>query len=141
VLRDQTAWILAHKRDDEPPDTDDAPIGQWRAAYGRLQLWAHMLGYGGRFSTRSRRYSTTLRTLRKARQDWRRRAWHRTADHLADDDTEIVTELGYTGIGWHTTGDAALANSAAARARERRLIAKEERQMHDAFIESVLGEE
>jgi hypothetical protein len=68
-----------------------------------------MLGYGGHFSTCSRRYSLTLR---KARQDWRRRTWHRTADHLADDDgREIVTELGYAGIGWHTSGDAALANN------------------------------
>ena len=86
-----------------------------------------MLGYGGNFSTRSRAYSVTLRTLRKARKDWRSSAWHRTADQLADDDTTtIATQLGYAGIGWHTTGDAALANAAAARARERRLTARDE---------------
>jgi pantoate kinase len=80
----------------------------------------------------------TLRTLRKARQDWRRRTWHRTADHLADDEREVVTELGYAGIGWHTSGDAALANAAAARARERQLAGREEQQVHSAYIESVL---
>ena len=29
--------------------------------------WAHMLGFGGHFSTKSRRYSTTLGALRRAR--------------------------------------------------------------------------
>ncbi len=138
VLRAQAAWIIEQKsrlRADgiDPRDLDadldhaDSPVPHWRTGYGRLQAWAHMLGYGGHFSTRSRAYSVTLRTLRKTRQDWRRRAWHRTADHLTDDDTTtIATQLGYAGIGWHTTGDAALANAAAARARERRLVARDE---------------
>jgi hypothetical protein len=38
-----------------------------------LRRWAHMLGFGGHFSTKSRCYSTTLRALRAARQAWRRR--------------------------------------------------------------------
>jgi hypothetical protein len=33
----------------------------------RLRKWAHMLGFGGHFSSKSRRYSTTLGALRKAR--------------------------------------------------------------------------
>ena len=33
----------------------------------RLRKWAHMLGFGGHFSTKSRRYSTTLTALRRAR--------------------------------------------------------------------------
>ena len=33
----------------------------------RLTAWAHMLGFRGHFSTKSRRYSTTLRALRNAR--------------------------------------------------------------------------
>ena len=32
-----------------------------------------MLGYGGHFATKSRRYSTTMRALRKARRDWHSR--------------------------------------------------------------------
>ena len=32
----------------------------------RLRAWAHMLGFGGHWSTKSRRYSTTLRALRRA---------------------------------------------------------------------------
>jgi hypothetical protein len=31
-----------------------------------------VLGFGGHFSTKSRRYSTTLRALRDARTTWRR---------------------------------------------------------------------
>ncbi|MBZ6227868.1 replication initiator [Streptomyces olivaceus] len=42
---------------------DFAPLG--------LRRWAHMLGYGGHFSTKSRRYSTTLTALRQARADHR----------------------------------------------------------------------
>ncbi|SEG14538.1 hypothetical protein SAMN04489712_103384 [Thermomonospora echinospora] len=35
----------------------------------RLRHWAHMLGYRGHFSTKSRRYSVTLTELRQARAD------------------------------------------------------------------------
>jgi hypothetical protein len=33
----------------------------------RLRKWAHMLGFGGHFSSKSRRYSVTLGALRQAR--------------------------------------------------------------------------
>src|SRR4029450_9137067 len=33
----------------------------------RLRKWAHMLGFGGHFSTKTRRYSTTLGAIRRAR--------------------------------------------------------------------------
>ncbi|MEV5570523.1 replication initiator [Spirillospora sp. NPDC052269] len=36
----------------------------------RLVQWAHMLGFRGHFSTKSRRYSTTLGALRQARIDF-----------------------------------------------------------------------
>ncbi|MFJ1796658.1 replication initiator [Kitasatospora griseola] len=38
----------------------------------RLRAWAHMLGFRGHFSTKTRRYSTTLGALRDARAAWRR---------------------------------------------------------------------
>src|SRR4030095_9908266 len=40
-----------------------------RSSLARLGLrkWAHMLGFGGHFSTKSRRYSTTLGALRHTR--------------------------------------------------------------------------
>jgi len=45
-----------------------------------LRRWAHMLGYRGHFATKSRRYSTTMRALRAARRDWKRRQ-HPTGKH------------------------------------------------------------
>ncbi|HEX3781927.1 MAG TPA: replication initiator [Pseudonocardiaceae bacterium] len=107
----------------------------WNAGYGRLRRWAHMLGFGGHFSTKSRRYSTTLGALRAARRDWQR-TQHTTPpatgpvdnEHQADTDDSIViiSDLVFAGMGWHTTADAVLANSSAARAREKRQVAREE---------------
>jgi hypothetical protein len=41
----------------------------------KLADWAHMLGFRGHFSTKSRRYSTTLGALRAARTE------HNQAEH------------------------------------------------------------
>ena len=99
----------------------------------RLRKWAHMLGFGGHFSTKSRRYSTTLGALRRARVAFairRRRgdtlpldAWGRAEDDQA---VVVVASWTYLGSGYQTTGEAWLAASAAARAREARRIAREE---------------
>jgi hypothetical protein len=99
----------------------------------RLRNWAHMLGFGGHFSTKSRRYSTTLGALRRARVTYamrRRRgntvpldAWGRPEDDQA---VIVVASWRYLGCGYQSTGEAWLAASAAARAREARRIAKEE---------------
>jgi hypothetical protein len=99
----------------------------------RLRKWAHMLGFGGHFSTKSRRYSTTLGALRRARAAYavrRRRgdtlpldAWGRSEDDQA---VIVVASWSYLGRGYQSTGEAWLAASAAARAREERRIAKEE---------------
>ena len=51
-----TAWHLATNR---------------RHAHLRLRHWAHMLGFRGHFSTRTRHYSTTLAHLRAERTTWR----------------------------------------------------------------------
>ena len=90
-----------------------------------LRRWAHMLGYRGHFATKSRRYSTTMRALRAARRDWHRR--QHPDYRLYQDQTVITeTELEWAGRGWRTIGDALLALSAAARARDHRRIAREE---------------
>ena len=44
----------------------------------RFRAWAHMLGYGGHFLTKSRRYSVTFGQLRAARTEHRRAAAPRT---------------------------------------------------------------
>jgi hypothetical protein len=90
-----------------------------------LRRWAHMFGYRGHFATKSRRYSTTMRVLRAARRDWVRRQ-QSTAKRDGDRTVITLTDLRWAGRGWRTTGDALLALSAAARAREQRRIAREE---------------
>ncbi|WP_406254971.1 replication initiator [Streptomyces chartreusis] len=52
----RTAWALGARKE---------------LAELRHRAWAHMLGFRGHFSTKSRRYSTTLGALRGARADWR----------------------------------------------------------------------
>lgn len=94
--------------------------------YQALRRWAHMLGYRGHFATKSRRYSTTMRALRAARRDWHRR--QNPLPGHRDSDTTVITDtqMEWAGRGWQTTGDALLALSAAARARDHRRIAREE---------------
>lgn len=53
----------------------------------RLRPWAHMLGFRGHFSTKSRRYSTTLGCLRSARRRWR--TGRTLLTHGLDPDTPV----------------------------------------------------
>jgi replication initiator protein RepSA len=99
----------------------------------RLRAWAHMLGFGGHFATKSRRYSTTLGALRRARVAYvirRRRGGTLPLDvwgRLEEDQAAVVIATWrYLGSGYQSTGEAWLAALAAARAREERRIAKEE---------------
>ena len=93
-----------------------------------LRRWAHMLGFGGHFLTKSRRYSVTFRILRDRRVIYRRTQPLPGDDTRppAEDTTLVVNFLRFVGSGWHTAGDALLANTAAAMARERRRIGREE---------------
>jgi hypothetical protein len=91
-----------------------------------LRRWAHMLGYGGHFLTKSRRYSVTFKTLRAARATWQRRHEPLIRRGTGDAAPLRLTVLTYAGTGWLTTSDAFLALSAAARAREHEQIAREE---------------
>ncbi|PBC97430.1 hypothetical protein BX281_5456 [Streptomyces sp. Ag82_O1-15] len=72
----------------------------------KLRDWAHMLGFRGHFSTKSRRYSTTLGALRQVRADYRA-AQQRAALGLPDPDdnpeatTLVLSHWTYAGHG-HT---------------------------------------
>jgi hypothetical protein len=99
----------------------------------RLRAWAHMLGFGGHWSTKSRRYSTTMTVLRRARVAFAERRRARDGVPLdafgrAEEDQAVVVVASwvYVGAGYQTEGERWLALSAAARAREHRRIAREE---------------
>ena len=102
-------------------DADENP-------YALLGKWDHMLGFRGHFSSKSRRYSTTLGRLRGARRRWQRLASRaKSLDELLelldnedeDEDTIlVVANWRYAGQGWRNEGQVALAKAAAAHARE-----------------------
>jgi hypothetical protein len=99
----------------------------------RLRAWAHMLGFRGHWSTKSRRYSTTMGALRRARVRFAKRrrardgipldAWDRPEDDQA---VIVLATWSYVATGYASEGERWLALSAAARAREQRRVAWEE---------------
>lgn len=119
---EQTARDLARRAVRDDPATP----------YRLLGKWAHMLGFRGHFSTKSRHYSVTLGQLRRARHRYQQLVTRaRQAGEQIDtrdldalllaDDTETTLVIGswhYQGTGWTNPGDEALATAAAARARE-----------------------
>ncbi len=88
----RTAWTLGARKDLEEL---------------RLRAWAHMLGFRGHFSTKTRHYSTTLGTLRQARADWRRTQAPVTGP--PEETTYVVSHWVFAGTGltpaeaWLTT--------------------------------------
>jgi hypothetical protein len=92
-----------------------------------------MLGFRGHWSTKSRRYSTTMTVLRRARVAFAKRrrakdgvpldAWGRAEEDQA---VVVIDSWVFVGAGYATEGERWLALSAAARAREQRRIAREE---------------
>ncbi|MEU8602658.1 replication initiator protein RepSA [Streptomyces parvulus] len=92
----------------------------------RLWAWAHMLGFRGHFSSKSRHYSTTLGALRQARADYRAAQDHAA---LALDDREpdtvlVLTDWQYAGHG-HTPGESVLAATIARNLQLNRETARE----------------
>ncbi|MFD7706690.1 replication initiator protein RepSA [Streptomyces sp. NPDC059786] len=95
----------------------------------KLRDWAHMLGFRGHFSTKSRRYSTTLGALRQVRADYRARQERRERGLSEDlDDTEgsthVLAHWIYAGQG-HTPGESWLAASIARDIRINRETARD----------------
>ncbi|MFE4537421.1 replication initiator [Streptomyces scopuliridis] len=68
----------------------------------KLWKWAHMLGFRGHFSTKSRRYSTTLGALRDARRAWRTEQARARAGLPESDPTTtlVVGRWDYLGSGY-----------------------------------------
>jgi hypothetical protein len=85
----RTAWRLGARKDLE---------------HLRLRAWAHMLGFRGHFSTKSRRHSTTLGALRDARAAWRRaQATAAAANGPEPDTTYVLAHWVFAGTGLSDT--------------------------------------
>jgi hypothetical protein len=90
----------------------------------RMRRWAHQFGFGGHCFTKSRRYSTTFKALREARASYAAAAAGE-APVRSDHNSIRVRACRYSGSGYRRAGDALLAASSHARARERRRAARE----------------
>lgn len=89
--------------------------------YEQLHRWDGMLGFRGHFSTKSRRYSVTLGSLRGARRTWRLKhllAKTKPTEAISPDEVLVIGSWAYAGMGWLTDGDKALAREAADAARQ-----------------------
>lgn len=88
--------------------------------FALLEKWSHMLGFRGHFSSKSRRYSVTLGSLRGARRRWRldRVIERARAEGHDVDEVLVIGSWSFAGMGWRTDGDRALAVEAARAARE-----------------------
>lgn len=84
----RTAWTLGARKDLE---------------HLRLRAWAHMLGFRGHFSTKSRRYSTTLGALRDARAAWRRAQTAVTNPDREPETTYVLAHWVFAGTGLSDT--------------------------------------
>ncbi len=106
--------------------------GEQHLAGLRVRRWAHALGFRGHCFTKSRRYSTTFKQLRQARHQHVQQRLH--GGEPRDPWDRPISEgaslehrrWSFTGRGYRTLDDAWLAESAAARAREQRRVAREE---------------
>ena len=97
--------------------------GKLTPARTRLCRWAHMLGHGGHFLTKSRRYSVTFGQLRRARTAHRKAQRHPVGEHdpwgrpLDETVVLVLSTWAYAGTGYTSTPAAELALAAADRAR------------------------
>ena len=91
-----------------------------RAGRAALDRYAHAIGYRGHCVSKSRRYSTTFKALRQARED------HVRA-RLAGESQPVVrlSQLGYSGMGHDTDSDAFWAHNEYERRRQARILARE----------------
>jgi hypothetical protein len=111
----ETAWNLGERSD-----------------LSRLRAWAHTLGFGGHWLTKSRRYSVTMGYLRSERQAWQ--LLRHSAPDVVSADVITIGEWEWVGVGWSTRGDAWLAQI------EQRAKSESRRDARDALcIEKAHG--
>jgi len=115
-----------------PTEPAPEPTRRGPSTFRGLRRWAHRFGFGGHFFTKSHRYTATFTYKRQQRIAYRRNTAPATGPIDPDrppstQDTVLqVNFLEFVGAGWHTAGDALLANTSAALAREHQYAAQVE---------------
>jgi hypothetical protein len=110
-----------------------------RSDLTRLRAWAHTLGFGGHWLTKSRRYSVTFAYLRGERQAWR--LDRQPGATAASSEVMTMASWVWAGTGWRTRGDAWLAVLAQRAKAQARLDAREALCIERAQCEEGIDQE
>ncbi len=105
-----------------PPHQRQLIETAWTLGYSQ---WAHCMGYGGHFLTKSRRFSVTFGQLRTARKEHRRAQRHPDGEldpwgrQINEDTVLFIGDWHYAGSGYQASDAHALALMSANYAREK----------------------
>ena len=94
-----------------------------QAAYTEILAWIHTLGYRGHVVSKSRQFSTTMTALRERRRAWRQSQIHDNPSAESRIPQPIVWQ--FERSGHISLGDRVLVVSAAGRAQEARIAARQ----------------
>jgi hypothetical protein len=95
------------------------------AGYTEMISWIHTLGYRGHVVSKSRQFSTTLTALRERRRAWRKSETHDALSAIAASRIPQPSSWQFQRLGHVSLGDRVLVVSAARRAQEARIAARQ----------------
>jgi hypothetical protein len=93
--------------------------------YAEILAWIHTLGYRGHVVSKSRQFSTTMTALRERRRAWRTSQIHAVLPAIAESRIPHPIPWQFQRLGHVSLGDRVLVISAAARAQEARIAARQ----------------
>ena len=95
------------------------------AGYTEIMAWIHTLGYRGHVVSKSRQFSTTITALRERRRTWRRSQMRDTLSTTGETRIPNPIPWQFQRLGHISLGDRVLVVSAASRAQEARIAARQ----------------
>jgi len=96
-----------------------------QAGYTEIMAWIHTLGYRGHVVSKSRQFSTTMTALRERRRTWRRSQIRDTLSTIAETRIPHPIPWQFQRLGHISLGDRVLVVSAASRAQQARIAARQ----------------
>jgi hypothetical protein len=94
-------------------------------AYTEMLAWIHTLGYRGHVVSKSRQFSTTMTALRERRRAWRKSQIHDALCAIVESRIPPPIPWQFQRLGHASLGDRVLVISAAGRAQEARIAARQ----------------